>query len=580
MINCWAKEFPCKFSKKGIKYLDLNWPESNCEEITRMFDRYVPVVEEFMEKAELKGESVLVFCSNGQNRALCVVVTLLMKRFRWSFYKALEFLDSKRPNLEINKNYFGSLKQSCEKFEKQVKVSVGWDSCYLSESKFQEDEIIITNTFFNSKSIQGSSFGNNFKDGSSFRKTKCSVNKSVTGNRIIWADQLQPKPRRVIKSVGKVSVKKQVTETPVSVEPKKKREKQTLKTEVEESFYNEPGVSSEILKIMDLGKIKRVSEKGKFKKVVGCEIVKSKEDRIQKFLATVGISKLKIGSANDLAKPQKEAQGQKMTTSSNEFYKKNLKDLNRRIFSKQLEQLREEREKSASSKVSTNIQEESKQTPNDSENSPFTEFGIEAGRILRPTQTQISSFKENNKNDVFVEIQRNSKTAYQKDEFYKPTDLSRAIKKPDDINPKRSEGHVNDKLFMPSLVKNKDDFARLTCKNSDLKSNLKDFGVARFMKLPEEDQLPPSFKSIEKIEILKGKLVSNNGGPRPSSAPMKEDDRDMALQKHLFFEAKAKINGVNRFICATDKVGVFPKQAQTFLRDKNGIMKGKVVKLG
>jgi len=50
------------------------------------------------------GGSVLIHSLDGNG--LCVVVTCayLMKRFRWSFFKALEFLHFRRQGIDLHSN--------------------------------------------------------------------------------------------------------------------------------------------------------------------------------------------------------------------------------------------------------------------------------------------------------------------------------------------------------------------------------------------------------------------------------------------------------------------------------------------
>lgn len=80
IVNCSAKEFPCHHTKRDIRYLDLNWSESQSEEVLKLNEKYMPAIEEFITGAEELCEAVLVFCSNGQNRALCIIAAFLMRR--------------------------------------------------------------------------------------------------------------------------------------------------------------------------------------------------------------------------------------------------------------------------------------------------------------------------------------------------------------------------------------------------------------------------------------------------------------------------------------------------------------------
>ena len=141
-------------------------------------------IEKFIDQAESNGETVLVFCSNGQNRSLSIVVLYLMRRFRWSFYKTLQFLDSKRPNLEIKKNYFKYLKDVAETYELNVTCSKSWNKlCSLKH--VYDEEVLITNTYLNS-----------------FKETEEPPFEKRTGRTrekiLVWADQLQQKRQKSI----------------------------------------------------------------------------------------------------------------------------------------------------------------------------------------------------------------------------------------------------------------------------------------------------------------------------------------------------------------------------------------------
>lgn len=54
-----------------------------------------------MEDAVKKTESILVHSVRGQSRAASVLAVYLMRKYRWSLLKTLEFLNSRRPELEI-----------------------------------------------------------------------------------------------------------------------------------------------------------------------------------------------------------------------------------------------------------------------------------------------------------------------------------------------------------------------------------------------------------------------------------------------------------------------------------------------
>lgn len=58
-----------------------------------------------MEEAIDNQESVLVQSVKAQNRACFVIASFVMRRFRWSLLKTLEFLNSRRPDLEMRPSF-------------------------------------------------------------------------------------------------------------------------------------------------------------------------------------------------------------------------------------------------------------------------------------------------------------------------------------------------------------------------------------------------------------------------------------------------------------------------------------------
>ena len=60
---------------------------------------------DFIEEAVKKTESVLVHSVRGQSRSATVIASYLMRKYRWGLMKTLEFLQSRRPDLEIRANF-------------------------------------------------------------------------------------------------------------------------------------------------------------------------------------------------------------------------------------------------------------------------------------------------------------------------------------------------------------------------------------------------------------------------------------------------------------------------------------------
>jgi len=63
-----------------------------------------------MDEAINRQESVIVTSVKGQNRACFVIATFIMRRYKWGFYKTLEFVNSRRPDLQMRRSFLLQLK--------------------------------------------------------------------------------------------------------------------------------------------------------------------------------------------------------------------------------------------------------------------------------------------------------------------------------------------------------------------------------------------------------------------------------------------------------------------------------------
>ena len=58
-----------------------------------------------MEEALANHESVLVQSVHAQNRACFVIAAFIMRRYKWSLLKTIEFVNSRRPDLELRQSF-------------------------------------------------------------------------------------------------------------------------------------------------------------------------------------------------------------------------------------------------------------------------------------------------------------------------------------------------------------------------------------------------------------------------------------------------------------------------------------------
>ena len=62
-------------------------------------------VSKFVDEANNQGTSVLIHSIRGQSRASVVSILYFMEKFQWSLLKTLEYVNSRRPDLEIRANF-------------------------------------------------------------------------------------------------------------------------------------------------------------------------------------------------------------------------------------------------------------------------------------------------------------------------------------------------------------------------------------------------------------------------------------------------------------------------------------------
>ena len=106
-----------------------------------------------MEEAIENQESVLVQSMKAQNRACFVIAAFIMRRFRWSLLKTLEFVNSRRPDLEMRPSFLQQLSMFENRlYQKGLGAKTSrWTE--LSDNTFhlENEEWILRNTYLNSQ---------------------------------------------------------------------------------------------------------------------------------------------------------------------------------------------------------------------------------------------------------------------------------------------------------------------------------------------------------------------------------------------------------------------------------------------
>lgn len=134
VINCAGKQVANHFESIGVVYLTFFWLDQPSQVLFDHSDKTTKSIFEFIESAAKKSESVLVHSVRGQSRAASVLAAYLMRKYRWSMIKTLEFLNSRRPELEIKESF---IKQLQDYEQRLTKVGAGPLSFTFNEYSFR-----------------------------------------------------------------------------------------------------------------------------------------------------------------------------------------------------------------------------------------------------------------------------------------------------------------------------------------------------------------------------------------------------------------------------------------------------------
>ncbi len=592
----------------------MGWPESNSSEVLKLYEHYLPPVEDFIAQAERRYETVLIFCSNGQNRALSIVIAYLTKRYYWSFSKTFEFLTSKKDHFEIKKTYYKNLKMLIEQFEENNRVSSNWDFQFCSAIQLHEEEMILTNTFLNSKKrdlklhsrsrsskrlTQNHSFRNLANIPISRRSVSGST-KPENPKRVVWADKINSVETRSVKSVGKSKMKVSANENcirPLSANGKTNPRTLFIKTEVDDSQLSDDGISISLkadrktiemaaktgsfksnLTNLDKNETERMSKNGKvsdngsgfkqrvfkepksaqmnnnliYKNRMGKEIFSDEPKFVLK-------SQMEIGS--DPA--QMQTVDVRASNTSEDFYKKGLRDLHKKIFSKKSDPVISDssRQKNSYSKVSTHVQEESiKQIPEEYEafglpsNLSFTQ---NPSTVLPEIQTksildQRASLLNTASNPFNCRPTLN-KTSEQID---KSNFVSKAKQLPSCQQLDSTDGNhiltqisrikIQKRKALETFFKPQETEETQKDKKLELLNKLKRLSSEKLVKISSNysnkdlvsgNSINPDNKNSA-VDINEGNTNIGNF-KRPNSAPLKDDQKERLVQKNLLFNSKS-----------------------------------------
>ena len=85
---------------------------------------------------------MLVHSNRGQSRASSVLVVYFMQKYRWTLFKTLEFLNSRRPDLEVRAAFINQLSEFERKLSNQGRGPETGDWTEISQNIIGQNNVI------------------------------------------------------------------------------------------------------------------------------------------------------------------------------------------------------------------------------------------------------------------------------------------------------------------------------------------------------------------------------------------------------------------------------------------------------
>ena len=175
-INATGNQIMNQWESVGITYLTLNWSENERQILFDGKDEIAERIVQFIDNSFIEGEGLLAHSFKGQNRVCIVVLIYLMKKYKWSLNKSMDYLKSKKNDVEIVPYFYNQLIKFEERLKKRGELSndVPWPSTFLLNDK---EETLICNTYINGLPAE--------KDNLENKKN----NNNELARHIIWNDE-------------------------------------------------------------------------------------------------------------------------------------------------------------------------------------------------------------------------------------------------------------------------------------------------------------------------------------------------------------------------------------------------------
>jgi protein-tyrosine phosphatase len=146
IINASGNQIMNLYESIGFKYFTLFWSESPTQNLFTPNDEIVDKILLFIRESYLKGEGLLIHSVKGKDRCCIVAIIYLMKKYYWSVNKCIDFLKSKKEDIEIEAYFIQQLISYEDRLSKITNIkTINWNDVTFKEN----DEKLLRNTYIN-----------------------------------------------------------------------------------------------------------------------------------------------------------------------------------------------------------------------------------------------------------------------------------------------------------------------------------------------------------------------------------------------------------------------------------------------
>lgn len=184
IINAAGSQIVNQFERIKIKYLTLNWAENQNQNLFDSKDEIANRIVSFIDESFKKGEGLLAHSVRGQDRVCIVVIIYLMKKYNWALIKCLDFLSSKKQDVDIPKYFLAQLtlfetRLGINRNPQNNNKNYTWDDTQIKD----DEEMLMRNTYINGLNII------DIEKASNIKKSLLNPNKKKNIRvKVGWAD--------------------------------------------------------------------------------------------------------------------------------------------------------------------------------------------------------------------------------------------------------------------------------------------------------------------------------------------------------------------------------------------------------